>query len=140
MTTTMDTTCKCSCPPLSSSFQRQTRSVAQTTRSSRAFGTTATSASSAVSAPRHGPLGRLGLTAPCFPDHFYSKNVDHTFDSDIMQYVTHDQCRAANELGLTLSIHMVKRRALSDPSNLETVRMLCETYPRMKVILCHSAR
>ena len=47
-----------------------------------------------------------------------------------MQYVTHDQCRAANELGLTLSIHMVKRRALSDPSNLETVRMLCETYPK----------
>ena len=86
------------------------------------------------------PPSPLGLTAPCFPDHFYSKNVDHTFDSDIMQYVTHDQCRAANELGLTLSIHMVKRRALSDPSNLETVRMLCETYPRMKVILCHSAR
>ena len=56
--------------------------------------------------------------------------MDHTFDSDIIQYVTHDQCRAANELGLTLSIHMVKRRALSDPSNLETVRMLCETYPR----------
>ena len=49
-----------------------------------------------------------------------------------MQYVTHEQCRAANELGLTLSIHMVKRRALSDPSNLETVRMLCETYPRSK--------
>ena len=56
----------------------------------------------------------LGLTALCFPDHFYSKNVEHTFDSDIMQYVTHDQCRAANELGLTLSIHMVKRRALSE--------------------------
>ena len=125
-------------------------------------------------------FGYVGLK--CY--HFYSKNVEHTFDSDIMQYVTHEQCRAANELGLSLSIHMVKRhprgsktlnprpgskrstyyvygdslwsppgsgsgpegraqvkrRALSDPSNLETIRMLCETYPFMKVILCHSAR
>ena len=110
--------------------------------------------------------------------HFYSKNVEHTFDSDIMQYVTHEQCRAANELGLSLSIHMVKKRALSDPSNLavgetvilltppflslskrlltveggcsrmtvsptvrsnlETIRMLCETYPNM--IVCGRRR
>jgi glutamate-1-semialdehyde 2,1-aminomutase len=81
-------------------------------------------------------FGYVGLK--CY--HFYSKNVEHTFDADIMQYVTHEQCRAANELGLSLSIHMVKKRALSDQSNLETVRMLCETYPNMTVILCHSAR
>ena len=35
---------------------------------------------------------------------------------------------------------MVRRRALSDDSNLADVRMLCERYPNMRLVLCHSAR
>ena len=80
--------------------------------------------------------GYVGLK----PYHFYAKNVADTNQADIMDFVSEEQCRAAHDLELTISLHMVKARALSDESNLTTVRRLCESFPKMKLILCHSAR
>ena len=66
--------------------------------------------------------------------------MDNTQDSEITQYLTEEHCAAAAALGLTVSLHMVKPMACSDPGNLDNIRMLCTKYPGMKLILCHSAR
>ena len=73
-------------------------------------------------------------------DHFFSKGLENTQDAEIDQYLTDEHCRAAADLGLTISLHMVKPLACSDPGNLANIRRLCTSFPRMNLILCHSAR
>ena len=97
-------------------------------------------------------FGYVGLK----PYHFYTKNIEETFEASIMQYVSHEvsaldttirahrsplasclstlstapaatrvvaqHCRAANDFGLTISVHMVKKRALSDEENLANIK------------------
>ena len=46
----------------------------------------------------------------CCADHFYSKGMDNTQDSEITQYLTEEHCAAAAALGLTVSLHMVVLR------------------------------
>ncbi len=81
-------------------------------------------------------FGYVGLK--CY--HFFAKGMENTQDSDIDQYLTDEHCRAAQAFGLTVSLHMVKPMACSDPENLANIRRLCTTFPGMKLILCHSAR
>jgi glutamate-1-semialdehyde 2,1-aminomutase len=81
-------------------------------------------------------FGYVGLK--CY--HFYAKGMDNTQDSEIDQYLTDEHCEAADALGLTVSLHMVKPLACSDPGNLANIRRLCTQYPKMNLILCHSAR
>ena len=57
--------------------------------------------------------------------------MDNTQDSEITQYLTEEHCAAAAALGLTVSLHMVKPMACSDPGNLDNIRMLCTKYPGM---------
>ena len=45
-------------------------------------------------------FGYVGLK----PYHCFAKDIEETFDATIMQYVSHEHCRAAHDLGLTLSI------------------------------------
>ena len=42
--------------------------------------------------------------------------------------------------GLCITLHMVKARAVADPSNQHWIRHYCETYPDMQLILAHAAR
>ena len=42
--------------------------------------------------------------------------------------------------GLCITLHMVKARAVADPSNQHWIRHYCETYPDMQLILAHTAR
>ena len=81
-------------------------------------------------------FGFVGLK--CY--HFFAKGMDNTQDSDINQYLTDEHCRAAQAFNLTVSLHMVKPMACSDPENLANIRRLCTAFPGMKLILCHSAR
>jgi glutamate-1-semialdehyde 2,1-aminomutase len=79
--------------------------------------------------------GFVGLK--CY--HVYSPRRP-TFDSLIEEYLPEEQVRVAHEEGLTITLHMVRARALADTSNQVTIRRYCERYPNMRLILAHAAR
>jgi glutamate-1-semialdehyde 2,1-aminomutase len=79
--------------------------------------------------------GFVGLK--CY--HVYSPRRP-TFESLIEEYLPESQVRIAHEEGLSITLHMVRARALADPANQETIRRYCETYPNMRLILAHAAR
>jgi glutamate-1-semialdehyde 2,1-aminomutase len=57
-----------------------------------------------------------------------------------LRYLPEHLVAAADRHGLTITLHMVRQRALSDPENQKTIRDYCLRYPRMKLILAHLAR
>ncbi len=63
-----------------------------------------------------------------------------TWNAEIPEYLTEEHVRIAHEEGLTITLHMVKPRAVADPGNIHWIRLYCEKYPNMKLILAHSAR
>jgi len=63
-----------------------------------------------------------------------------TWLAPIEAYLTEDHVRIAHELGLSITLHMVRDRALADPINQATIRRYCERYPNMRLILAHAAR
>lgn len=74
------------------------------------------------------------------PYHLMAKTDGPTFQAPIEHYLTEDHVRIAHEEGLTITLHMVRDRALADPVNQETIRRYCTTYPNMRLILAHAAR
>jgi glutamate-1-semialdehyde 2,1-aminomutase len=71
--------------------------------------------------------------------HTFSKSRP-TFNSEIDGFLSEEHVQLADELGLCIMLHMVKDRALADPSNQRIIRSYCESYPNMKLILAHAAR
>lgn len=78
---------------------------------------------------------------------FVGLKVYHTFstrqptwESEIAEYFTEEHARAAHEGGWSITLHMVKERALADSGNQQRIRYYCEKYPNMKLILAHAAR
>lgn len=65
---------------------------------------------------------------------------DPTWTAPIEAYLPEEHVAAANTLGLTITLHMVRDRALADPVNQATIRRYCESYPKMQLILAHAAR
>ncbi len=63
-----------------------------------------------------------------------------TWDADIPDYLPEAQVKVAHEERLCITLHMVKARAVADPSNQHWIRTYCETYPDMQLILAHAAR
>jgi glutamate-1-semialdehyde 2,1-aminomutase len=63
-----------------------------------------------------------------------------TFDANIPSYLPESQVQVAHELGLTITLHIVRSRALADPSNQEVLRHYATTYPNARLILAHAAR
>jgi predicted TIM-barrel fold metal-dependent hydrolase len=63
-----------------------------------------------------------------------------TWDADIPEYLPEAQVKVAHEEGLCITLHMVKARAVADPSNQRWIRHYCEKYPNMQLILAHAAR
>jgi predicted TIM-barrel fold metal-dependent hydrolase len=63
-----------------------------------------------------------------------------TWDADIPDYLPKAQVKVAHEERLCITLHMVKARAVADPSNQHWIRTYCETYPDMQLILAHAAR
>jgi len=66
--------------------------------------------------------------------------ADPTWTAPIEAYLPEEHVAAANTLGLTITLHMVRDRALADPVNQATIRRYCESYPKMQLILAHAAR
>ena len=63
-----------------------------------------------------------------------------TWNAEIPEYLTEQHIRVAHEEGWTITLHMVKDRALADPSNQHWIRYYCTRYPDMRLILAHAAR
>ena len=63
-----------------------------------------------------------------------------TWMAPIEAYLPEAHAAAADTLGLTITLHMVRDRALADPINQATIRRYCRSYPNMRLILAHAAR
>lgn len=63
-----------------------------------------------------------------------------TFDAAIEAYLPDEHVRVAHELGLTITLHMVRPRALADPVNQASLVRLARKYPNARWILAHAAR
>lgn len=63
-----------------------------------------------------------------------------TWEADIPEFLPEPLVRVAHDESWVITLHLVKSRAVADPSNLHWIRYYCETYPQMKLILAHSAR
>ena len=63
-----------------------------------------------------------------------------TWMAPIEAYLPEEHIAAADTLGLTITLHMVRDRALADPINQATIRRYCQSYPNMRLILAHAAR
>jgi glutamate-1-semialdehyde 2,1-aminomutase len=74
------------------------------------------------------------------PYHLMAKSDGPTFLAPIEDYLTEDHVRVAHEEGLTITLHMVRDRALADPVNQATIHRYCLAYPNMRLILAHAAR
>ncbi len=74
------------------------------------------------------------------PYHLMAKSDGPTFLAPIEAYLTEDHVRIAHEEELTITLHMVRDRALADPVNQATIRRYCTDYPNMRLILAHAAR
>ncbi len=72
--------------------------------------------------------------------HTMAQIDEPTWHAPIEVYLTEDHMQVADELGLSITLHMVRDRALADPLNQATIRRYCETYPNMRLILAHAAR
>ena len=63
-----------------------------------------------------------------------------TFNSPVEAFLPEHLVAAADAHGLTITLHLVRATALSDPANSATVRRYCSRYRNMKLILAHVAR
>ena len=81
---------------------------------------------------RHGFLGMK-------PYRFYSVTGD-VVECRITDILPEPLIEVANELGLIVTLHMGKRKAIGDPENIEDVVRLSKAYPRVNWVLAHCAR
>ena len=79
--------------------------------------------------------GFVGLK--CY--HVYSPE-ERTFDSQIPSYLPEEQVRIAHEEGLSITLHMVRQRAIADEGNQQVLRCWGKKYPNARFILAHAAR
>lgn len=63
-----------------------------------------------------------------------------TWNASIDRYLPEEHIRIAHEEGLSITLHIVRPRALADPLNQVIIRRYCERYPNMRLILAHAAR
>lgn len=63
-----------------------------------------------------------------------------TFGAAIPSYLPEAQVRIAHEERLSITLHMVRPRAMADPSNQEVIRTWAARYPHARFILAHAAR
>ena len=74
------------------------------------------------------------------PYHTMAKTNGPTFLAPIQSYLTEQHVKVAHEERLSITLHMVRDRAMADPINQAIIRRYCENYPNMQLILAHAAR
>lgn len=65
---------------------------------------------------------------------------EDTWNAGIGEYLPESAWEVAQERGLSITLHMVKDKALSDPDNMAYIREMAKRYPNAKLILAHAAR
>lgn len=81
---------------------------------------------------------RLGLHGlKCY--HTFAP-VTPTWEADIPSFLPERLVKVAHEECWVITLHMVKSRAVADPSNIHWIRHYCQSYRNMRLILAHSAR
>jgi glutamate-1-semialdehyde 2,1-aminomutase len=63
-----------------------------------------------------------------------------TWEADMPDYLPAPIARVAHEEGLAVTLHLMKARSVADPVNLRWIRECCLRYPKMTLILAHTAR
>jgi glutamate-1-semialdehyde 2,1-aminomutase len=63
-----------------------------------------------------------------------------TFNAPVEDYLPEEHVRLAHQLGLTITLHLVRPRALADPLNQQSIIRLATRYPNSRWILAHAAR
>lgn len=63
-----------------------------------------------------------------------------SWTADIGEFLVEEHVRIAHEERLTVTLHMVKDRAMAETANQERIVHFCRKYPGMKLILAHAAR
>src|SRR5438034_1361609 len=78
---------------------------------------------------------------PFLPDRVFDAHA-HLFRAENYAPAVRPAHQEGNpeRLGLSITLHMVRDRALADPLNQATIRRYCERYPNMRLILAHAAR
>ena len=71
--------------------------------------------------------------------HVYANQPD-TFEAPTEAFIPEWAWELCQKYGLAIMLHMVKARALADPSNQTYIRAHCLRYPNAKLILAHAAR
>lgn len=79
--------------------------------------------------------GFVGLK--CY--HVFS-NEKPTFHATIPSYLPEAHVRIAHDERLSITLHMVRPRAMADPHNQEVLRSWAAKYPNARFILAHAAR
>jgi len=71
--------------------------------------------------------------------HVFADRED-TFEAAMDEYVPEWLWELADERGMVIMLHMVRKRALRDPLNQREIRAHCERYPGARLVLAHAAR
>lgn len=71
--------------------------------------------------------------------HVYANRED-TFNSGIEEYLPESAFEVANKHGLSITLHMVRDKALADEGNRKYIKEMAKKYPNAKLILAHAAR
>lgn len=66
--------------------------------------------------------------------------VEDKQNARITDYITEEQLNLANEVGLSITLHVSKPRGMADPENLEDISRLIDQYPKAQFILAHCGR
>ena len=71
--------------------------------------------------------------------HMFAQASD-TYQAAVDAFLPDWAWELADRHGLAIMLHMVRRRALSDPDNQRYIREHCRRYPHARLILAHAAR
>lgn len=83
-------------------------------------------------------LSRPGIVG--FKPYFFFSTETPVAESSIEGYAPDWMWRMAEERGLIMTIHLVRKGALADPGNQVYLRQQCAKYPRAKIVLAHCGR
>jgi len=72
--------------------------------------------------------------------HQSAKTAGPTWFAEVGEYLPESAWQIANERGMSITIHMVKDKALSDENNMAYYKEMTAKYPNAKLILAHCAR
>ncbi len=75
-----------------------------------------------------------------FKPYYFFSTESPTADSSIEGYAPDWMWRMADERGLLMTLHLVRKDALSNPGNQAQLRDKCTKYPNAKIILAHCGR